>query len=68
MNNIKNFRRKRKLSQKELAMKMNVKQNTISQWENDLRIPNIKQGLKLAQVLETTVENLYKRKTNHRSV
>lgn len=68
MNNIKNFRRKRKLSQKELGMKMNVKQNTISQWENDLRIPNIKQGLKLAQVLETTVENLYKRKTNHRSV
>lgn len=60
MNKIRNFRRKSNLSQIDIAKKMKVKQNTISQWENDIRIPNVKQGLKLAEILETTVEDLYK--------
>lgn len=60
MNQIKEFRKKQKLSQSVIAKEMKVKQNTISQWENDIRIPNVKQGLKLAKILETTVEDLYK--------
>jgi len=39
---------------------MKVKQNTFSQWENDKRIPNVRQAIKLAKILETTVESLYK--------
>ena len=39
---------------------MKVKQNTISQWENDVRLPNVKQAINLAKILETTVESLYK--------
>ena len=39
---------------------MKVKQNTISQWETEKRIPDIKQGIRLAEILETTVESLYK--------
>lgn len=39
---------------------MKVKQNTVSQWENDIRILNVKQGIKLAEILGTTVESLYK--------
>lgn len=39
---------------------LEIKQNTFSQWENDIRIPNVKQAIKLANILETTVENLYK--------
>ena len=60
MNRVKEFRKKKKLSQKELANIMNVKQNTISQWENDMRKPNVQQAIKLADILETTVEDLYK--------
>lgn len=60
MNKIKDFRKKKNLSQDDIAKLMEVKQNTISQWENDTRIPNIKQGIKLAEILETTVENLYR--------
>lgn len=60
MNRIKEFRKKKKLSQSDIAEIMKVKQNTFSQWERDKRIPNIKQGLKLAEILETTVESLYK--------
>lgn len=60
MNKIKELRKKKKLSQSDIAKIMEVKQNTISQWENEVRIPNIKQGIKLAEILETTVECLYK--------
>lgn len=60
MNRIKEFRKKKKLSQSYIAEIMKVKQNTFSQWERDKRVPNIKQGLKLAEILETTVESLYK--------
>lgn len=60
VNRVKEFRKKKKISQKELANIMNVKQNTISQWENDMRKPNVQQAIKLADILETTVEDLYK--------
>lgn len=60
MNEIRKFRKKKKLSQCDIASIMKVKQNTISQWENEIRIPNVKQAIKLAKILETTVESLYK--------
>ena len=60
MNRIKEFRTRKKLSQLELAKKMNVKQNTISEWENDRRLPNIRKAIKIAEILNTTIENLYK--------
>lgn len=60
MNKIKESRKKKKLSQSDIAKIMKVKQNTISQWENEIRMPNVKQGIKLAEILETTVESLYK--------
>ena len=60
MNSIKEFRKRKQLSQCDVAKLMNIKQNTISQWENEIRMPNVMQGLRLAEILETTVENLYK--------
>lgn len=60
MNKIKEFRKNKKLSQSDLANIMKVKQNTISQWETGERKPNVIQALKLAEILETTVESLYK--------
>ena len=60
MNKIKEFRKNKKISQVDIANIMKVKQNTISQWENETRIPNVKQAIKLAEILETTVEYLYK--------
>ena len=60
MNKIKKFRKKQNLSQNDIAKIMKVKQNTISQWEKDVRTPNVKQAIELAKILETTVESLYK--------
>ena len=60
MNRIREFRKKKKISQAEVAKKMNLNQHTISQWETGERIPNVMKALKLAEILETTVESLYK--------
>lgn len=60
MNKIKEFRKKKKLSQSDIAQIMKVKQNTISQWELDKTLPNVKYAIELAKILETTVEELYK--------
>lgn len=60
MNRIREFRKKKKMSQVEVAKRMNLNQHTISQWETEERIPNVKKALKLAEILETTVESLYK--------
>ena len=60
MNKIKEFRKKKKITQSDIAKLMKIKQNTFSQWEIEKRTPNVLQALKLADILETTVESLYK--------
>lgn len=60
MNRIKEVRKKKKLSQSDIAKIMKVKQNTISQWELDRTLPNVKYAIELARILEITVEELYK--------
>ena len=60
MNKIREFRKKKKLSQVDIAKIMEVKQNTISQWETGKRIPNVLQAMKLSEILGTSLESLYK--------
>lgn len=59
LNRIKEFRKKKQLSQSDVAELMKIRQNTISQWENDIRMPNVRQALNLAEILETNIESLY---------
>lgn len=60
MNHIKKFRKKEKLSQSDIAKELGIKQNTFSQWETGRRKPDVMQAIKLADILGTTVESLYK--------
>lgn len=60
MNKIKEFRKNKKISQSDIAKIMEVKQNTVSQWETGERMPGVIQALRLADILGTTVESLYK--------
>lgn len=60
MNRIKKYRKNKNLSQSDIAQIMKVKQNTISQWELDRTIPNVRHAIELAKILGTTVEELYK--------
>lgn len=61
MNKIRDFRKKKKISQIELGNLMGVRQTTISEWEKDKKMPNIRKAIKLAKILDTTVEELYKK-------
>ena len=49
-NLIKYYRKKNRLTQKELAIKCNVKQSYISQLENNLIIPSIPMIIKISKV------------------
>ena len=55
---IKHFRVKAKLSQLELAEKLNVTQGAISHWEVGLSAPRIELLPKLAEVLNCSIDEL----------
>ena len=62
MNKIKEFRKKKNISQSDISKMMKVNQSTYSQWETGQRLPNVKRAIQIAEILETTVESLYKQK------
>ena len=55
---IKKLRKKKGLSQKELADKMAVDQTAISQWERGVSYPRVAKLQELAKVLECTIDEL----------
>lgn len=56
--NIKKFRIARGLTRKETAEVLGVKRNTVCQWENGQREPNIEKLKKLAKLFGCTVSDL----------
>ena len=56
--NIKTLRKKKGLSQDELAIKINVVRQTVSKWEKGLSVPDSEMIIKLAEELDTTVNVL----------
>lgn len=46
------------ITQNDLAQKMGVKHNTISQWEAGVRSPKVKDLPKLAEILDCTTDEL----------
>lgn len=56
--NLKALRRDRGLSQEELAARLNVVRQTISKWEKGLSVPDAAMLIRLAEVLDTTVNRL----------
>lgn len=57
--NLRYYRRKRRLSQVELAKKMNVKSDTtISNWEQGISSPNVHMLVKLVTELDVDINKL----------
>ena len=52
------LRKKKGLTQSELAEKMNVTDKAVSKWERDLSCPDVNTISKLAEVLDVSVEEL----------
>ena len=56
--NIRNIRKRKGISQEELAIKLNVVRQTVSKWEKGLSVPDSEMLIKLAEKLDTTVNVL----------
>lgn len=61
---LKELRKGKCLNQNELALKLNVSQETISVWENGDYEPSIAQLMKLADIFNVTVDYLIGRNRN----
>ena len=59
---LKELRLKKGLTQTELGKKLGVKQSTFTNWENGKREPNFETLIKLADLLEVSVDLLLGRK------
>lgn len=53
------LRRTEKMTQKELAVKLNVSDNVISRWENGKSIPDAEMLLKLSEVFHVSILEIY---------
>lgn len=53
-----NKRKSKNLTQKELASLLNVTDKAVSKWETGSNLPDISMFVKLAEVLETTIDEL----------
>jgi putative transcriptional regulator len=59
INKIKIYRKKSNFTQEELAKRLNVTRQTINAIENNKYNPTLELAMKLARVLDTTVEDLF---------
>lgn len=58
--NLKEIRKKKNITQKEIANILDIGQTTISEWENNNTIPNLKIAYKLANYLKIQVTDIWK--------
>lgn len=58
-NDIRVFRAKHKMTQDELATRLNVSRQTLSAIENNKYFPSLELALKIAKVFSCTVDELF---------
>lgn len=56
--NIKKHRKKKGISQEEMAVKLNVVRQTVSKWEKGLSVPDFAMLIKISELLEVSVGDL----------
>ena len=59
-NHIKHYRNEKGLSQEELAERVYVTRQTISNWENNKNYPDINSIVLLSEIFEISIDNLIK--------
>ena len=58
-NNIRMYRGKFNITQEDLSKKLGVSRQTINSIENNKYFPSLELGLKLSQIFECTVDDLF---------
>lgn len=64
--NLRNVRKQKGLSQQELANRLNVVRQTVSKWEKGLSVPDADMLVKIAEILEVSVEELLGEKISNK--
>lgn len=57
--NLRQIRKERNISQNDIANELEVRQTTISEWENNKKIPNLRKAYELAEYLEIKVTEIW---------
>ena len=57
---LSDIRKSKKLRQNDIGKAVNVKQTTISEWENNNNIPSLKKAYEVAEFLEVEVTDIWK--------
>lgn len=57
--NLKQLRKEKNISQNEIANELKVRQTTISEWENNNAVPNLKIAYELAELLKVNVIDIW---------
>jgi len=55
---IKKLRSSHKLTQEQLALKLNVSRQTISSWENNRNLPDLEMVVQIAKIFEISLDQL----------
>ena len=55
---VKKIRKDKNITQRELAAMLGIERSTVSKWEKGISIPRGKTLIKLAEILECTVDEL----------
>ena len=61
---LKELRKEKKLTQKEIAEQIGIKQNSYSDWETGKNEPNLENIVKLSRILDTSTDELLGRQVN----
>ncbi len=64
---IREYREELQLSQSELAKRISNVQRNVSNWENGISEPDCATILKLAEIFEITIDELFGRESGHTS-
>jgi len=59
ISNLKKYRQLKKLTQQELADKVNVRRETIARLENAKYNPSLELAVRISKVLDTPIEELF---------
>lgn len=57
---LSDIRKSKNLSQNDIGKAVNVKQTTVSEWENNNNIPSLKKAYEVAEFLEMEVTDIWK--------
>lgn len=56
---LKEIREKRNITQNDISKNLNIRQTTVSEWENGNAIPNLKKAYELAEYLKIKVTDIW---------